>query len=76
MDAIAELFVREIREGIDDTGVKAAFIKCAVERHGIIGDIPRVLAAVSAAAIETGVPVMVHTNAAAGTGLPALEALT
>jgi hypothetical protein len=23
--------VREIREGIDDTGVKAAFIKCAVE---------------------------------------------
>jgi phosphotriesterase-related protein len=76
VDAIAELFVREIREGIDDTGVKAAFIKCAVERHGIVGDIPRVLAAVSRAAIETGVPVMVHTNAAAGTGLPALEALT
>jgi phosphotriesterase-related protein len=76
VDAIAELFVREIREGIDDTGVKAAFLKCAVERHGIVGDIPRVLAAVSAAAVETGVPVMVHTNAAAATGLPALEALT
>jgi phosphotriesterase-related protein len=76
VDAIAELFVREIREGIDDTGVKAAFIKCAVERHGIIGDIPKILAAVSTAAIETGVPVMVHTNAAAGTGLPALETLT
>ena len=76
VDAIAELFVREIREGIDDTGVKAAFLKCAVERHGIVGDIPRVLAAVSAAAIETGVPVMVHTNADAKTGLPALEALT
>jgi phosphotriesterase-related protein len=28
VDAIAELFVREIREGIDDTGVKAAFLKC------------------------------------------------
>jgi phosphotriesterase-related protein len=75
-DAIAELFVREIREGIDDTGVKAAFLKCAVERHGIVGDIPRILAAVSAAAIETGVPVMVHTNAAATTGVQALEALT
>ena len=74
-DAIAELFVREIREGIDDTGVKAAFIKFAVERHGIVGDIPRILAAVAAAAIETGVPVMVHTNAAAGTGPMALEAL-
>ena len=76
VDAIAELFVREIREGIDDTGVKAAFLKCAVERHGIVGDIPRILAAVSAAAIETGAPVMVHTNAAAGTGPLALEALT
>jgi phosphotriesterase-related protein len=75
-DWIAELFVREIREGIDDTGVKAAFLKCAVERHGIIGDIPRVLAAIAAAAVETGVPVMVHTNAPAQTGLPALEVLT
>jgi phosphotriesterase-related protein len=75
-DWIAELFVREIRDGIDDTGVRAAFLKCAVERHGIAGDVPRVLAAIAAAAVETGVPVMVHTNAAARTGLPALEALT
>ena len=76
VDAIAELFVREIREGIDDTGVKAAFLKCAVERHGIVGDVPRILAAVAAACIETGAPIMVHTNAVAQTGLPALEALT
>jgi phosphotriesterase-related protein len=76
VDAIAELFVREIREGIDDTGVRAAFIKCAVEEHGVVGDIPRILGAVSAAAIETGAPVMVHTNATARSGLPALEALT
>ena len=76
VDAISELFVREIREGIDDTGVRAAFLKCAVERHGIVGDVPRILAAVAAAALETGAPVMVHTNAAAATGIPALEALT
>ncbi len=76
VDAIAELFVREITVGIDDTGVKAGFLKCAVERHGVIGDIPRILAAVAAAAVETGAPVMVHTNAQARTGLDALEALT
>ena len=76
VDAISELFVREIREGIDDTGVRAAFLKCAVERHGIVGDVPRILAAVAAAAVETGALVMVHTNAAAATGIPALEALT
>ena len=75
-DVITELFVREIREGIDDTGVKAAFLKCAVEQHGIIGDVPRVLATVAAASVETGAPVMVHTNAPARTGLLALEALT
>ena len=75
-DAIAELFVREIRVGIDDTGVKAAFLKCAVERHGLVGDVPKILTAVAAAAVETGVPVMVHTNAAAATGILALDALT
>jgi phosphotriesterase-related protein len=75
VDAIAEIFVREIREGINDTGVRAAFLKCAVEQHGLIGDVPRILAAVAAASVETGAPVMVHTNAAAQTGIPALETL-
>jgi phosphotriesterase-related protein len=76
VDSIAELFVREIREGINDTGVKAAFLKCAVEEHGLVGDVPRILAAVAAASVETGAPVMVHTNAAARTGFAALETLT
>ena len=76
VDAIAALFVRELREGIDDTGVKAAFLKCAVEAHGLVGDVPRILAAVAAASVETGAPVMVHTNAAERTGLAALETLT
>ena len=74
-DVIVELFVREIREGIDDTGVKAAFLKCAVEEHGLAGDTPRMLALVAAAAVETRAPVMVHTNAAARTGLIALDTL-
>jgi phosphotriesterase-related protein len=72
---IADLFIREIREGIDDTGIKAAFLKCAVERHGVIGDVPRILEAIALAANETGAPVMVHTNAEERTGLLALEAL-
>jgi phosphotriesterase-related protein len=75
-DAVTELFVRDIREGIDDTGVRAAFLKCAVEKDGIIGDLPRILAAIAAASVETGAPVMVHTNSAARTGLLALDALT
>jgi predicted metal-dependent phosphotriesterase family hydrolase len=62
-DVITGWFVRELREGIDDTGVRAAFLKCAVEHHGIIGDVPRILGCIASAAVETGAPVMVHTNA-------------
>jgi phosphotriesterase-related protein len=75
-DAIGGLFVRELTEGINDTGVRAAFLKCAVEHHGLIGDVPRILRIIAAAATETGAPVMVHTNAGARTGLLALGALT
>jgi len=75
-DVITGWFVRELREGIDDTGVRAAFLKCAVEHHGIVGDVPRILGCIAEAAVETGAPVMVHTNAEAQTGLPALEFLT
>jgi phosphotriesterase-related protein len=74
-EAIAEIFVREIREGIDDTGIRAAFLKCAVESFGLVGHVPKILAAVAIASRETGAPVMVHTNAAARTGTLALEAL-
>ena len=75
-DWITELFVREIRDGIDDTGVKAAFLKCAVEHYGIVGDVPRILGCIAAAAVETDAPVMVHTSAPAKMGIPALEHLT
>ncbi|HET7567405.1 MAG TPA: hypothetical protein VFJ91_05395 [Gaiellaceae bacterium] len=75
-EQLVELFVRELREGIDDTGIRAAFLKCAVEAHGLAGDVPRILRLIAAAAVETGAPVMVHTNARQRTGLLALEALT
>jgi phosphotriesterase-related protein len=74
--AVADVFVREIREGIDDTGVKAAFLKCAVELHGLIGDVPRILESIALASNETGAPVMVHTNSEHKVGVPALECLT
>ena len=75
-EAIANVFVRELEVGIDNTGVKAAFLKCCLEAHGLIGDVPRVFEATAAAAVATGAPVMVHTNATAKTGLIALDTLT
>ena len=34
-EPMTELFVREIREGIGDTGVRAGILKCATDRAGI-----------------------------------------
>jgi len=75
-ESLAAIFTREIEEGIDDTGVKAAFLKCAIESYGVVGDIPLILDAVALASVATGAPVMVHTNAAFKTGLTALSELT
>jgi phosphotriesterase-related protein len=75
-DDLTALWVREIREGIDDTGVKAAFLKCAVEEYGMIGHVPRIFRTVADASNETGAPIMVHTNAPHRMGLVALETLT
>jgi phosphotriesterase-related protein len=74
--AIAALFVRELTDQINDTGVRAAFLKCAVEHFGIVGDVPRILEAIALASRETGAPVMVHTNSEHRTGLAALQALS
>jgi phosphotriesterase-related protein len=75
-EQIVDLLAREITEGINGTGVKAAFLKCAVEHFGLIGDVPRILGVIAQTAERTGVPVMVHTNAKAQSGRLALRALT
>jgi phosphotriesterase-related protein len=74
-DELARFFVGDIERGLDGTDVKAGLIKCAVEEHGVVGDVPLLLDAVGIAHRETGVPVMVHTNADPPTGLLALDEL-
>ena len=72
-ELMVEMFVSDIREGIGDTGVKAAFLKCVVEERGLTPDQTRVQRAICAAHRETGVPITVHTNAAHQTGRAAME---
>jgi phosphotriesterase-related protein len=69
-DVLTELFVRDIREGIKDTGgVKAGVLKCATDKPGVTVDVERVLRATAAAQRETGVPILTHTDAASRNGL-------
>lgn len=72
---LASIFIREIEHGIDDLGVRAAFLKCAIESYGVIGDLPLILDAIAQAQVATGVPVMVHTNGAFQTGRLAVAEL-
>jgi phosphotriesterase-related protein len=55
------LFVREIRDGIGETGVQPAILKCATDRPGLTAGVERVLRAVARAHRETGVPITTHT---------------
>lgn len=67
-DPMVDLFVRDVREGIQGTGIKAAFFKCAIDHHGLATGVERVLRAVGAAHRETGAPIMVHTHPGTQTG--------
>src|SRR3990172_11987112 len=69
IDHIADLFVRDIRDGIMDTGVRAAIIKCATDETGVTEDVERILRASARAHCATGVPISTHTHAASRVGL-------
>ena len=68
-DYIADLFVRDIEQGIMDTGVHAGIIKCATDEPGVTEDVERVLRAGARAHRRTGVPISTHTHAASRVGL-------
>jgi phosphotriesterase-related protein len=74
-DPMIAMFVHDIREGIAGTPVKAAFLKCAIDVHGMTRGVERAMRAVGAAAKETGAPVTVHTSVRNQSGLLAQKLL-
>ena len=60
-DQIAPLFIREIREGIEGTGIKAGIIKVANDMGGVTPEGEIVLRAAARAQKATGVPISTHT---------------
>jgi phosphotriesterase-related protein len=68
-DPMVDMFVRDITEGIADTGIKAAVLKCATDRPGVTPGVERVLRAVAQAHRATGAPITTHTQAATQRGL-------
>ena len=68
-ELMTDMFVKDIEEGIADTGVKAAILKCATDEPGVTPGVERVLRAVAQAHRRTGVPISTHTHAQTRRGL-------
>jgi phosphotriesterase-related protein len=67
-DPMVDMFVGDIRDGIADTGVKAAMLKCAIDEPGLTTGVERVFRAIAKAHLETGAPITVHTHPGSETG--------
>ncbi len=59
-DEIADIFVREIEVGIDDTEIKAGAIKVANDMGGVTPEGGLVLRGAARASIRTGCPISTH----------------
>jgi phosphotriesterase-related protein len=68
-DPMVDFFVRDITDGIADTGIRAGILKCATGERGLTPDVERVLRAVAHAHRKTGAPITTHTDAARRNGL-------
>ena len=75
-DPMADMFVRDITEGIPGTTVRAAFLKCAIDEPGMTTDVERIMRAVAQAHRRTGAPITVHTHPSSKAGLEAHKVLS
>ena len=57
---VAEIFIREITVGIQDTDIKAGVIKCASDTEGVSPAAEIILRAAAIASNETGCPISTH----------------
>ena len=74
-DPMIAYFIRDLTEGIAGTGVKAAFLKCAVDAPGLTSGVERILRAVAGTHRETGAPVTVHTESSIHAGRTVVDIL-
>ncbi len=62
VDGMAELFIRELSEGIGSTGVRAGIIKVATGPHAMSDYERDVFLAAAKASVATGAPITTHTD--------------
>lgn len=68
-DPLVAHFVKDITEGIGDTGIKAGMLKGAIDEPGLQPGVERVMRAIAKANRITGKPITIHTAPLQETGL-------
>lgn len=63
VEQISEVYIREIEQGIEDTGVKAGVIKVASQSGAVLPAEEKGIKAAARASKATGVPIETHTDA-------------
>jgi phosphotriesterase-related protein len=63
-EKLEDFLVRDVEDGIGDTGVRAAIIKCATDAQGVTEGVDYALRATARAHRRTGAPIFTHTNGA------------
>jgi phosphotriesterase-related protein len=67
-ERVARLFVREIEQGIEGTGIKPAVIKASTDSDGLTPGSELSLRSAAMASVATGTPISTHTWAPGETG--------
>jgi phosphotriesterase-related protein len=68
IDVMADHFVEDIERGIQDSDIKAAFLKCAADAAGVTENVEKIHRAVARASVQTGASIMAHSMPAVATG--------
>jgi len=74
-DVMADALVHDIERGIQDTDIKAAFLKCAADEPGVNDNVEKIHRACARASLKTGAPIMAHSRPASNTGPRQVEIL-
>jgi phosphotriesterase-related protein len=75
VEQLADVFVREIEEGISGTDIRAGVLKAASDYGGVTPQMEIILRAVGRAHLKTGVPVMLHSYSPGQVGWQQLDIL-
>ncbi|WP_404328306.1 phosphotriesterase [Mesobacillus maritimus] len=72
IEFMANQFVRDLDVGVQNSSIRAGFLKCATDIQGITPGVEKVIRGVARAHHKTGVPIMTHSHPASETGLKQL----